>query len=677
MKAGVIDNTPGRYKILVPHHVNVLVRQLHADFPNKEWSAIGKLEKDEENKQYILTDIAFGEQHNSASLTEFTEEWYDSVIEWIVENDMENMHCWNCWIHSHNSMWLFWSGTDDECKQSYDDWEITHMFHIVTNYDNKTGQVEPWYKTALTFYQPTNIEYEGEVVIEEREVSDKEAKSTKQRKEKSKEFEAQIEAIKNREAPNQDVDLSHIYDVLMWWENHEDIIMQDFIAKQERDIELVQDKINKYMELLKRRVVSSEEIEWINDKSAWLKKCDKPRPAQNNWRWYTPGKNKNTYGSNYWDSYNDMPSGHNVIQYYKNLIPNEEQREIKLFQLIKQWVRRALNQNKKDKMWCSNREFVFNDKERTIQRESLVYPVPHSPEAFIKLFVSQYENKSYWFTCQQLFGKKTTKKIKSFSSAPSNTERKEVNSTEYDARGDCLIGLEELKLFWHMQEKDKFGEMSGSVHLNNPVSFITKSMADIDLFALSKYNTELECVYDPNEDDYSIQLTYPSGTVSEKMNCTQFINSKKHMIPLGTILSNTEQRYIYSVVNEEEPSKSSSMSGDIDAFMYVDYILQETDIKEVVKILKGRIKQIEKQIKEAYGRSISITNIYETGGDEIYLNIENRNEATYQTYEIEDFFEEYNIDMSKVLPDDIVDAVLLSWLDAFEEETEIVEWVVA
>lgn len=147
-------------KIVINPFCHELIRRCHKQYKNLEWSGIARLEK--RDWYYVMTDIVFGKQENSWTLTTITEEGVNEIGEKIFDNGLP-MGEYNCWLHSHHSMAVFWSGTDDAQKQSFDSGGRKHFFHVVTNY--RWADCEPWYKGALTFYHPQNIEFEVDVEV--------------------------------------------------------------------------------------------------------------------------------------------------------------------------------------------------------------------------------------------------------------------------------------------------------------------------------------------------------------------------------------------------------------------------------------------------------------------------------------------------------------------------------
>lgn len=143
-------------------YMHELIKRIHATYPNQEWSGIARAEK--KDWYYLVSDILFGDQENSWTLTTISEKGMWQILEQMVEKAPEHMSEYCVWLHSHHSMRCFWSGTDEAQKQSFNNDDRKHFFHIVTNYDSNTK--EPWYLWALTFYKPFKLEFVGDVTVE-------------------------------------------------------------------------------------------------------------------------------------------------------------------------------------------------------------------------------------------------------------------------------------------------------------------------------------------------------------------------------------------------------------------------------------------------------------------------------------------------------------------------------
>lgn len=113
-------------KISAPIHL--MIESFHKwDWKNKEWSCIARL-----NKNLEVVDCHFPKQKNSMALTTMTD--IQDILPSIIDKDIDNYHEYCVWMHSHNTMKCFWSGTDyEQMKSFHTDWWCKYMFHIVTS----------------------------------------------------------------------------------------------------------------------------------------------------------------------------------------------------------------------------------------------------------------------------------------------------------------------------------------------------------------------------------------------------------------------------------------------------------------------------------------------------------------------------------------------------------------
>lgn len=155
-------------KILIPENLKVIIDTLVTEFPSDEWTMIGKTQYDKGNIR--LLDLRAVKQNSTGGTTVMTaDEEYEFIKE--LKKDHENPKNWNLWMHSHNTMGAFWSGTD---TQNFKDWNKgqDYMVHVVVSTRG--------YKGALTQYKPfeiTNddveIEFEPFILPEEpREIAE-------------------------------------------------------------------------------------------------------------------------------------------------------------------------------------------------------------------------------------------------------------------------------------------------------------------------------------------------------------------------------------------------------------------------------------------------------------------------------------------------------------------------
>ena len=76
------------------------------------------------------------------------------------------MWLWNCVLHSHHWMGVFWSGTDDNARKDLNDWRFM-AFAVVTAYKWSGNNIEVDYKGCLNFYKPYPIEIDCDMYYEE------------------------------------------------------------------------------------------------------------------------------------------------------------------------------------------------------------------------------------------------------------------------------------------------------------------------------------------------------------------------------------------------------------------------------------------------------------------------------------------------------------------------------
>lgn len=134
------------------------IRTLHKEYPHTEWLAFCKVEP-QWNWIFLMTDMIFPWQKGVGADVETTAEW----MKWLNEELLrrwENGKLWNCVLHSHHSMGVFWSSTDDNARKSLNDWRQL-AWAVVTAYD-KEGNIN--YKGCLNFYKPYNIEIDANVM---------------------------------------------------------------------------------------------------------------------------------------------------------------------------------------------------------------------------------------------------------------------------------------------------------------------------------------------------------------------------------------------------------------------------------------------------------------------------------------------------------------------------------
>jgi len=142
--------------LLISNWCSEHIRTLHKEYPHTEWLAVCKIEP-QGKWVFLMTDMVFPWQKGVGWEVETTEEWMERLNKELISRN-ENWKLWNCILHSHHSMWVFWSGTDDNARLGMNDWRQVE-WAVVTAYDKD----EISYKGCINFYKPYNIEIDVDV----------------------------------------------------------------------------------------------------------------------------------------------------------------------------------------------------------------------------------------------------------------------------------------------------------------------------------------------------------------------------------------------------------------------------------------------------------------------------------------------------------------------------------
>lgn len=137
------------------------IKALHKKYPNTERLAWCKIEN-QWNGHFIMVDMVHPEQVGVGTEVETTDDWMKWLNEYLMENwEEDDMHKWNCVLHSHHHMGCFWSPTDDKARLWLNDWR-TLAWAVVTAYQGE----EIDYKGCVNFYKPYNIEIDCDIEYE-------------------------------------------------------------------------------------------------------------------------------------------------------------------------------------------------------------------------------------------------------------------------------------------------------------------------------------------------------------------------------------------------------------------------------------------------------------------------------------------------------------------------------
>lgn len=134
-----------------------LIKTLHKEYSNTEWLAVCKIVQ-RDRWQFEMVDMLFPHQTWIGWECETTKEWMNWLTEELIRR-WEKQTDWNCIMHSHHHMWVFWSSTDDNARLNLNDGRKME-WAVVTAYEwDKIS-----YKWCLNFYKPYNIEIDVNVV---------------------------------------------------------------------------------------------------------------------------------------------------------------------------------------------------------------------------------------------------------------------------------------------------------------------------------------------------------------------------------------------------------------------------------------------------------------------------------------------------------------------------------
>ena len=119
-----------------------------------EVSGLGTVIKDDKGR-HIVNNVFLLEQESSAADTELNSEAISKLMTDMI-NKNENPAFLKFWWHSHATMGVFWSGTDDACAETL---SREYAFSLVVN---KAGES----KCRLDLYNPFRITFDGVKVTE-------------------------------------------------------------------------------------------------------------------------------------------------------------------------------------------------------------------------------------------------------------------------------------------------------------------------------------------------------------------------------------------------------------------------------------------------------------------------------------------------------------------------------
>lgn len=152
--------TVWKIKITLSRRMHEYIKQLHKLYPHTEWLGLCKTQQIAP-WHFLVIDMIHPEQKIASADVTATDEGMEWAFNYLTQNDPTGIADWNCVLHSHHKMWVFWSGTDDNARKGLNDWR-TMAFAIVTAYSGNTIS----YKGCLNFYRPFPVEIDAEMDVE-------------------------------------------------------------------------------------------------------------------------------------------------------------------------------------------------------------------------------------------------------------------------------------------------------------------------------------------------------------------------------------------------------------------------------------------------------------------------------------------------------------------------------
>ena len=189
------------------------IKSLHTEYPHTEWLAICKTQKVWE-WHFMVVDMVHPWQKWVGAEVETTDEWMEWLVDYLREK-WEPLEDRNLVMHSHHTMWCFWSWTDDKARLGLNDGREL-AWAVVTAYKTEWKTMNVDYKGCVNFYKPYNIEFDCVVDYEDDRAFEKVRKAYKKHKEreekvKNRGLEIYSEIIQNEWV---DADFSSIQDYL-------------------------------------------------------------------------------------------------------------------------------------------------------------------------------------------------------------------------------------------------------------------------------------------------------------------------------------------------------------------------------------------------------------------------------------------------------------------------------
>lgn len=195
-------DVPQKPRLIVDFICHEHIKNLHKEYPHTEWLAICKVVQ-QWDWVFKIVDMIHPEQRQLPSDVETTDKGMDWCVDYLLEK-WEDLWNWNCVLHSHHTMWCFWSSTDNKARLWLNDWR-TLAWAVVTAYKEWTDwELDIDYKWCINFYKPYNIEIDADMFYEDFFSEEEQAKitnyneavKTKIKEIQERKFEEQIEEFK-------------------------------------------------------------------------------------------------------------------------------------------------------------------------------------------------------------------------------------------------------------------------------------------------------------------------------------------------------------------------------------------------------------------------------------------------------------------------------------------------
>lgn len=126
-----------------------------------EWTAFGEIEevKNGRGQYFILKDISFPPQENAGATTDVSGEDYAKFGE-RMHKEKKDTSTFKLWIHSHNTMNAFWSGTDTTQMETFTSPNSTHRLSLVVS------STSEW-KACFNLYKPIRLDFDIPIVVDD------------------------------------------------------------------------------------------------------------------------------------------------------------------------------------------------------------------------------------------------------------------------------------------------------------------------------------------------------------------------------------------------------------------------------------------------------------------------------------------------------------------------------